>query len=513
MANKEGMDSSISNSVVGLVLDDKYKLVKLLGRGGMGDVYEAQHLRLQRPVAVKLLRSQLIDGSQGNEPLRRFEREAKTACRIDHPNAVAIFDYGVVDSQPYLVMNLVQGITLKQFLLQGNSLSTGEIVDILEQIASALHQAHSLGIVHRDLKPDNIMLDEQSDGKRRAQVLDFGLAKLVSDSLSGSSLTNSGDTLGTPLYMSPEQVQGIETTAASDIYSLGIIAYEMLAGDVPFRAEQAMSVLYKHLHETPPALRVINPEFPDLPLVENVLQKVLAKEPEARFEGVLDFVASLKCALDGTEYVPPIVQASSRRRSIAAPFVLVGLLAVVVLAFVLGRETQPESVALQSSVRRTSTNKIEERQIDNMPLGEKIKTVISSQPVQKRIEEAERLIKQHKVRVAHTILLQIVIQVPDHAHAHYLLGKTHMMLRKPARAHEHLKRATTLEPENLEYAKAYNMVNNAKPGADLEQQGAGTQREIIQQRARNLRKMFRREPSMNRRKQPASQQQFGSQSH
>lgn len=458
----------MQNSLIDQIIDSKYRIVSLLGAGGMGEVYRAEHLRLQRPVAIKVLRSHVATSVQGDESLRRFEREAKTACKIDHPNAVSVFDYGVVGNTPYLVMNLVEGRSLKRQLQEYGKLPRPTALLILEQIASALHQAHSLGIVHRDLKPDNIMLEQQADGQLRALVLDFGLAKIVGDSLSGSGLTTSGETLGTPLYMSPEQVQGVQSSPASDIYSLGIMAFELLAGDVPFRAEQAMSVLYKHLNETPPALREIDPSFPDAPEVEAVIRRALAKTPEERFQSASDFVQHLRSALDGEHFgftdrfagVPRNSSVSSSATKLPLVLLAVGMaviLGVSVFAFRRWNESSsPAIVPAAVTEQAPPTGSVSQMP----PVG-----VQGSNPEQfeARLLEAGRLIDANDLVAARPILESLRVQNPRHAHLNFLFSRAYRALGKPIMEIEHLQRALDVEPQNPLYQQAREELRERMP--------------------------------------------------
>ncbi|HET8628196.1 MAG TPA: serine/threonine-protein kinase [Thermomicrobiales bacterium] len=249
-----------------------YRLVERIGKGGMGEVYRAQHLKLGREAAIKILPVNLA----GEEDfLKRFEREAASAGSLDHPNILAVWEYGEQQGAPYLVMPYVRSGTLKERLKRG-PLSAQEIAGYLTQMADALDYAHERGIVHRDVKPANMLLDDRG----RLFLSDFGIAKALEGA---EGLTKTGIGVGTPEYMAPEQAQGI-VDARSDLYALGIILYQMLTGQVPYRGNSTVEVLMKHMQDPLPLLplRSVSPPLP--PGMEQVLQKALAKNPNDRFQ-------------------------------------------------------------------------------------------------------------------------------------------------------------------------------------------------------------------------------------
>src|SRR5665647_662577 len=226
--------------MIGRVLNNRYRLISLLGEGGMAVVYEASDLLLDRKVAVKLLRQQFA-----TDPafLARFQREAKAAAGLSHPNVVAIYDVGTDADVQYIVMEMVEGRTLKEIIEAEAPLSTARIVDIGRQICEGLEYAHQHRIVHRDVKPQNILVTR--DG--RAKIADFGIAV----ALGASSLTEAGFVVGSAHYFSPEQAQGDPTTAYSDIYSTGVVLYEMATGRLPFQGETSVTVAMKQVQEQP----------------------------------------------------------------------------------------------------------------------------------------------------------------------------------------------------------------------------------------------------------------------
>lgn len=261
----------------------KYVILEEIGRGGMGAVYKARDVELDRIVAIKVLSPYLV-----GEPrlVQRFMREARLAANLDHPNIVTIYDIGGEGGYYYFVMKLLDGRPLKEILAHRAPLPLPEVVNIARQLAAALDYAHGQNLIHRDVKPGNVIVG--SDGQ--VTLTDFGLAK-VAENL---KLTASGETLGTLEYMAPEQARG-ETDMRSDIYSLGVMVYEMIAGRLPFQGSNQASLLYQHLHEPPPPLHQWRPEIP--PEVEHVVMRAMAKDPAERYPTAGAFAHDLEQAL------------------------------------------------------------------------------------------------------------------------------------------------------------------------------------------------------------------------
>ncbi len=268
----------------GTVVDERYRLKEKIGSGGMADVWLAFDRELDRQVAVKILHDRF---AQDNEFVERFRREAQSAAGLQHPNVVSIFDRGAFRDTYFIAMEYVEGPQLKQLVKGGMGIE--DALDFTRQILNAARFAHRKGIVHRDLKPQNVLIDE--DG--RARVADFGIARGES-----SDITATGSVMGTAQYLSPEQAQGKETTPRSDIYSIGVILYEALTGEVPFGGDSAVAVALKQVSEAARRPSSINPAIP--PALDAVVMRALAKDPEARFK---DADAFLK-ALDAAERTP-----------------------------------------------------------------------------------------------------------------------------------------------------------------------------------------------------------------
>lgn len=251
-------------------LNERYRLLTCIGSGGMAMVYKGVDVLLERQVAVKVLRQRFA-----NDPefLERFQREARAAANLDHQNVVTVFDVGKDGDRHYIVMEFVDGQDLKTLIRQKGRLSVAEALDIATQIAAGVGHAHKADLIHRDIKPQNVLITH--DGC--AKVADFGIARALSE----SGLTDSDTVWGSPIYFAPEQAAGDSPTPASDVYSIGVVMYEMLAGSPPFQADNPTALAMKHLREDPPPLTVRNSHVP--PRLEWIVRKVLSKEPSARY--------------------------------------------------------------------------------------------------------------------------------------------------------------------------------------------------------------------------------------
>jgi serine/threonine protein kinase len=283
-------------SLVGTTIAGRYFVHELLGRGGMGDVYKATLLGPDRPVALKLLsKAARADPAL----LRRFEREAAAASRLRHPNAIELVDFGTAeDGSPYLAMEYVPGRTLAQVLAAEAPLPAARTVHLLAQVLAALGEAHDRGVVHRDLKPANVMVDPLRDAAGFVKVLDFGIATLADAAGGDDRLTGRDLVFGTPAYMSPEQIRGEPLDARSDLYSAGVMLFEMLSGVTPFEAPTSMAVAAKHLTDPPPRLSTRRPGLSAPPALEALLARALAKDPALRPASAAAMRAELVRALE-----------------------------------------------------------------------------------------------------------------------------------------------------------------------------------------------------------------------
>ncbi len=267
----------------------RYQISRHLGRGGMADVYQAQDTDLQRPVALKIMLPGL---SQDTQFVARFRREARTVAQLNHPNIVQIYDVGTApDGQPYIAMQYIDGGSLRESLTElaerGKLLPTDQALGIVRQVADALGRAHAAGIVHRDLKPSNILIS--SDGT--PVVVDLGIAAVEG----GARLTATGSLLGTPHYMSPEQIQGRQVDGRSDLYSLGVMLYELLAGSRPFPSDSPIALMHAHVYEQPIPLASVRGDL--TPQTLQVVDTLLQKEPAQRFDSAETLIAALDQAI------------------------------------------------------------------------------------------------------------------------------------------------------------------------------------------------------------------------
>jgi serine/threonine-protein kinase len=282
-----------SASLLGRTLENRYRLEAIIGAGGMGAVFRATRLQIGDEAAVKVLHPLLLQDAQAAQ---RFHREAQTAARLKHPNAVAIYDFAAAEGLYFLVMELCEGRSLKQLIHeQQGPLPPALAANVAAQVCAALDEAHRQGIVHRDIKPDNIMARETAAGWQ-AKVMDFGIAKLRDQA---GNLTQTGNVMGTPRYMSPEQCLGEELDGRSDIYSFGVVLYEMLTGRAPFDAPSLAAVIGQQIHKPPPPVREQNPSLP--PAVETVMQRALAKRPEERPPTAGQLAQELAAALNAPD--------------------------------------------------------------------------------------------------------------------------------------------------------------------------------------------------------------------
>ncbi len=247
------------------IIDNRYEIIRRLGSGGMADVFLARDTHLGREVAIKVLYQRYADD---NEFVARFRREAQSAAGLNHPHIVSIYDRGEADGSYYIAMEYLEGRSLKQVISERGPLEPALAIDISEQILQALQFAHENNVIHRDIKPHNIIINSRNQVK----VTDFGIARAGS----AARMTETGSIIGTAQYLSPEQAKGLAVEQGSDLYSLGIVLYEMLTGQVPFEGENPVAIALKHLSDAPVPPQALNPEIPDN--LNAVVMKALAKE-------------------------------------------------------------------------------------------------------------------------------------------------------------------------------------------------------------------------------------------
>jgi serine/threonine-protein kinase len=277
--------------LTGSTLADKYRIEDLLGSGGMCEVYRARHTGIGKQVAVKILKPELAADPKIAE---RFEQEARASSRVRHPNAIDVTDFGIAENNtPFLVMELVEGNTVRELLREYGPFPVPRVVTILSQVCGALEAAHSVGVIHRDIKPDNIIISEY-DGRDWVEVVDFGVAKIHEDFNRRSVLTGANFIIGTPRYMSPEQCEEQPVDARSDIYSLGVVVYEMLSGEAPFDGGSSTRLLMAHVAEPPPPLGQKRPDIS--PEIEAIVMRALEKNPDRRPQSAVEFARDFERA-------------------------------------------------------------------------------------------------------------------------------------------------------------------------------------------------------------------------
>ena len=270
------------DNLIGKVLDEQYRLDELIGVGGMANVYRGYDLKKERNVAIKVLRQEFFDNL---EVVRRFKNESKAISILNHPNIVKVYDVSISEQMQYIVMEYLNGITLKEYMRQRKSaLTWKETIHFIAQVLRALEHAHANGVVHRDIKPQNIML--LADGSVR--MMDFGIARFSRS----ENYTMTEKAIGSVHYISPEQAKGDTTDAKADIYSVGIMMYEMLTNTLPFEADSVVSVAMKQITDTAKPLREINPSIPEA--LEDIIERAMAKSPAARYPSASDMLADIE---------------------------------------------------------------------------------------------------------------------------------------------------------------------------------------------------------------------------
>src|SRR5919109_298449 len=346
--------TGLAGGLIGTVLSHRYRLEARLGSGGMSTVYLARDDTLERWVAVKVMHREISDQP---DQLERFRREARAVAQLSHPNVVAVIDAGEDGGYPYIVFEYVDGETLKQRIDRVGRLPVDEAVAYAIEVGRGLAAAHARRLVHRDVKPQNVLID--SDG--RAKVTDFGIAR----SLESDGLTKTGRVLGTTDYVSPEQAMGQEVDARTDIYSLGVLLYEMLTGEVPFRADTVVGVAMKHVNEQMPDVQRSRPEVSSA--LAAVIERATAKDPKKRYPDMASFLADLEGALEvevaraGTSHgeatsvldaVRPRRLLTPRRMSAAGvALVLAATVAALLIAALTGKEAEHGGAAAPSGAQ------------------------------------------------------------------------------------------------------------------------------------------------------------------
>jgi len=349
--------TATADPLVGTLIANRFQVEDLIGQGGMGKVYRARHLALDRPIVLKMLKPQLLE-----DPtlVGRFEREAKAASRLNHPNVIQVLDFGRLenDGTLYIVMEYVQGKDLRLVLRDEWPLGEERLCDIMAQVCSALGEAHVNNVIHRDLKPENIMVEARRDQPDHVKVLDFGIAKILDSDSPG--LTRHDVVCGTPQYMAPEQATGSALDERSDLYAVGVILYQMTTGHLPFDGANSMEVLTRHVNEPPVPPRQRQPDAPISEAMERLILRALSKDPAKRPQTAEQFreellavpgqaLAAARAATPPRSVAPVAAEATPAVRRSKALWIVAAataaLLIVGVAAAVAGPVRYRESVA------------------------------------------------------------------------------------------------------------------------------------------------------------------------
>lgn len=453
------MDSSEDkgDSLLGQILEGKYKVLERIGSGGMGVVYRGEHLLIGRPLALKFMHQHLVANERF---LQRFEHEARISSRLKHPHAVLIYDYGVFEGRPYIVMEFIQGRSLKEVIATQGPMEPGRVCRLLEQAGAAIAEAHRLGIIHRDLKPDNLLLHFNDEGTEQVSVLDFGIAKILFETTEQATLlTQSGTFFGTPRYASPEQALGHELDSRSDIYSLGAILYEMLSGQVPFEAPSLMEVLLKHLNSPPPSLRQLHPELKIPAAVEAVVLKCLEKDANLRFSSVSELCSAFSAAISDS---PTLFFPTGNQRHLL-PTIMIAFVLLLLIAAAIAIKWQSKDYSLEPTLELSSANKLltssilpqqanSELQAPLAPAVSPVAT-IETQPqaieplsVERMAQEAFRLYQDKRYEEAAKLFEQSLTKNPKQLDQLLALSVCYLRLGRRPEARERLFDALNFAP-------------------------------------------------------------------
>ena len=464
-----------ASDLVGQIVADRYHVVKKLGEGGMGQVYLAEHVKMGRRSAIKVMNPAMVHDP---DAVARFNREASNASRINHPNVCAIYDFGeTADGLIFLAMEFIEGEPLTDLLERKGALSLPEATTIFLQTADALQAAHELGIVHRDLKPDNIMLT-----KATVKVVDFGIAKAIGGDESGQKVTKTGLVIGTPEFMSPEQLSGDKLDGRSDLYALALVLYRMLTGKLPFEATTAQEVMVKRLTDEPLKLADARPDLSFPPGLQQVLDTALARTPAERFQSVAKFAADVT-AVTGrpaarsvpateakTELLDPRaasatvpLQTHKKRRLVPIAAIVALILASGGAWMVLngGNRLSPtpadttrallDTAARPSTTRTVAAQSQPTRQTANSPARFNLAAVGSA--LNKLMDSIDAYPNKMVRDSAAALFHASGIGVKDSAFAAFVIGNTYFQMRDRAQGCDWVRRASNIDTVSAVYSR------------------------------------------------------------
>ncbi len=438
------------DTLVGQIVADRYLIHHRVGEGGMGVVYRAEHIGLKKDVAVKILLPELgaIEGV-----VKRFEREARSMSRLDHPGVVRVTDFGSTkDHLLFLVMDFIDGEPLGDLIARTGRLEPGRAVHLVRQVLLALDHAHSLGVVHRDLKPDNIMVMNPDSASENTKILDFGIAKILEDSSEDKKpLTVAGTVFGTPEYLSPEQAAGDPADIRADLYTVGVILYELVTGERPFKAKNRMELIKKHISADPKPITNVLPisEIPED--LDTVILKAMAKDPDDRYQTAMELyndLSALPMEHRAVTFWPSQSQptgvnpleitavgkkpaASKKKFHIAATIAVLLIVAAAALFFVF-RSDKKDSPVDQIAAKEEAMDK-------NLLAG-------LDEQARKQVRTARAHINAVKPEQAVKILEPLLKEHEEIGYIHYLVGRAQIMLKNISTGLNRYARAVELEP-------------------------------------------------------------------
>ncbi len=458
-------DSLKQDPFIGTVIDGKYRIVEKIGHGGIGAVYRGEHTLIRRQVAIKVLHSHLVENE---DFLRRFRHEAEIASSLTHPNAVILYDYGVEQSRPYLAMEYVQGETMKSWMSRESTPQLSEVCTIFQQIGAALEEAHRLGIIHRDLKPDNVIITRRDDGSPSVKVLDFGIAKVIHDKgeKGATVVTKAGTFYGTPRYASPEQIMGQELDRRADIYSLGVMLYEVLSGKPPFDAPSMIEVFLKHLNQEPPPFEALDTARKVPRMLESHVMRCLAKDPAKRPASAVEMMQELtRCTGESCDTFGFL-----RKHRLAATAAVGAICAAAAWFFIYNGPQPPEPAPDAGATAQATPAESPEPgpaasaispYADTHATPQLAEDAPSEPPgdgsadVQFLFSEAKEHYRRRQYEQAAAGYEKVVLLKPDYIEAHLDLGVCYQRLNRMAEALEQFKKALEL---NRNHAPAlYNL--------------------------------------------------------
>ena len=465
--------------LVGQVVADRYHVMKKLGEGGMGRVYLAEHVKMGRRSAIKVMNPSMVHDP---DAVARFNREASNASRINHPNVCAIYDFGdTADGLVFLAMEFIEGEPLTDLLIREGVLPIARATNIFLQTAEALQAAHELGIVHRDLKPDNIMLTKGRGGSDTVKVVDFGIAKAIAGAEAGQKVTKTGLVMGTPEFMSPEQLSGDNVDGRSDLYSLALVFYQMLSGTLPFEATTVQETMIKRLTEEPAKLKDTRPDLAFPPGLQAVLDSALMRSPTQRYQSVAKFAADVAAVtgrpvarsvppteaktllLDPAHALPTVGLRARRKRVLLPVAVTVGLILVSGGAWMVlngGNRINPNPL---------DTNRVA---LDTVrPSGPSVTpTVAARRPARFNLAAAGSALNElmdsidaypnKMVRDSATALFNAPgVSAKDSAMAAFVIANTYFQMQDRAQGCNWVRRASTIDPGSHVYSNIQAQCN------------------------------------------------------